>query len=201
MSRLMRIGVLIALVILISASLYAQGTLEPDKTKIIRSINALLTLFIVVSAVICLIRRKKPIGGWLLFYFIWLFFGFLIWCILTISTLPRLNPGNWLDKRGYAYFLATSIPTDLLLLAQLSVSVLLLRTKKWLHVKLLKIILALQIASALVIILIDTKYFPSAAIFRIFDLITTSLWLLYFSFSPRVRSSYQKQKEDIRLIA
>lgn len=192
MNRLMRIGALVMLVVLIAASLYAQGVSpEPGKAKIIRSINALLTLFLVVSVVICLLRRKRPIGGWLLFYFIWLFFGFLIWCLLTISTLPRLIPGNWLDKRNYIYFLATSIPTDALLLAQVSVSVLLLRTRKWLHLQLLKIILGLQIILALVIIFIEIKHLPQAIIYRIFDLITNSLWLLYFSFSPRVRSLCQ----------
>lgn len=189
MNRLARIGALIMLAVLIAAGLYAQGTSQqPDKKAVASSINAISTLFIAVSAIICLVRRKRPIGGWLLFYFIWLFAGFFIWCIITASTLPRFSPANWHDKRIYAYFLAASIPADLLLLAQIALSILLLRTRQWLYLRLLRVILALQIAVALVTVLIDVKYFPPAAIFRAADIITASVWLVYFSFSPRVRS-------------
>src|SRR6266446_656205 len=59
----------------------------------------------------CWLARKKPIGGWLLFFFIQLYLGlaFSILLLVTVS-LKNYNPALWPSTDLYLLFLLSSAP-------------------------------------------------------------------------------------------
>ncbi len=66
---------------IMSSNLLAQ-TDEPTAFQTVRAMKLLCGIIIFI---ICFLRRKKAVGGWLLLYFISLFFGIFVWGILFFS--------------------------------------------------------------------------------------------------------------------
>lgn len=97
------------------------------------------------------------------------------------------------DKRRYIFFLISYLPDNILLIIQTVVSVMLLKLKDWRFVKLLRTVLFIQIVVFFILLPIDGIYFSKNIAIGIIGLIPTLIWLLYFSFSKRVRSVYQRK--------
>ncbi|GBE06009.1 hypothetical protein BMS3Abin10_01651 [bacterium BMS3Abin10] len=141
---------------------------------------------------ICFWKRKNPIGGWLLYYFITLFVGFFISIALTLApdNLSNFNPMLWDDKIMYFFFIVTTVPSDALLLAQIVLTYYLLSSvrRDWKHILILRNILLAEIILSLVSIPIDMNYWPDtgSAFFSGYALVVSSIWYFYFKKSVRV---------------
>jgi len=148
--------------------------------------------------VICYSRRKKAIGGWLLFYFIQLFWGVFLSLILTLTSIRNYNPSEYGSTSLYLLFLMTTIPSFLLRLAQVGLSFKLIpdQHRNWKFVNMLRVILGLELLFALIGIPIDLVHWPENVALDIFALIWPLIWLPYFSFSKRVRSVYLSKDWD-----
>jgi hypothetical protein len=149
-----------------------------------------------VVLIICFFTRKYPIGGWLMFYFISMTLSILIWTAITIPSLPFLNVSQWTDRGRYLIFLFTALPNDLFFLAQFTVSMMLIsrRFRDGRYVDILRIILLSQVVFTLITFPVHMIYIRESAYLDLLGMVAPSVWLLYFTFSRRVRSVYREKK-------
>jgi len=149
--------------------------------SLIISIILPLTIFL-----ICYFRRKEQIGGWLLFYFIQIFFGVLMTLVTSTILFLYLK-----DSSGAGVvMLIIMLPNLIIWLAICVVSIMLTlkRFRAWKYINYLralfvgKMILAILMAAA--------PGLPTMSFILILPYWIT--WLLYFSLSKRVISVYNK---------
>jgi len=147
---------------------------------------------------ICYLRRKKPIGGWLLYYFIALYVGAYISAILTLSSLSNYNPSGWDDKLQYFLFIITSIPGDIFLIAQVVLSFYLISQKRrdWKYVEMLKKVLLASFIFSVASIPVDLSYWPESSFFTIYSAILAIIWFFYFKNSLRVQFVFKEKVWD-----
>lgn len=147
---------------------------------------------------ICFLRRKRPIGGWLLYYFIGLYGGLAISIVLTIPSLPNYNPAQWDTMLHYFLFIITTVPNDLFLLAQvyLSFSLLSQNRRNWKHVETLKTVLLLNFVFSLLSIPIETTLWPESVFFSAYSAALSLVWFFYFKKSVRVEYVFKDRHWD-----
>ena len=71
------------------------STDTPDASSQAGWVGVLLTLLIWY---VCASRRKKEIGGWLLYYYIRLYIGVIIVVLVAVSSYDSYLPEAWADK-------------------------------------------------------------------------------------------------------
>ena len=145
---------------------------------------------------ICFLRRKHPIGGWLLYYFIGLYCGFVIYLATTIPILPNDSPVPWDTRVHYLFFLVTTVPADALLLIQVCLSFFLLSGKRrsWSHVETLKTVLLLDVIFSLLSLPIEIDLWPTSAVFGGYTAIVSMIWFFYFKRSVRVEYVFKDKR-------
>ena len=97
-----------------------------------------------IAALICYKARKRAIGGWLLYYYIQLYGGALILCIISLSSISNYYPQNWADKPLYTLYLLSTIPTDIANILEITVASCLL-SKRFRNSSTVNILVALSI--------------------------------------------------------
>jgi hypothetical protein len=142
---------------------------------------------------ICSRNKTKPIGGWLAYYYYQLYFGLIISCFLIAgvsihSYVPENFPGM---QRTFYLFLASSLPSLLLMLFQGAVATFLLAIRTWDLVELLRKVLVLQAIAEGIGLGIDAKYFPDDFALGLLSFVPTVLWTFYFFKSERVRRVFK----------
>ena len=78
---------------------------------------------------VCSSRKRKPIGGWLLFFYWQLYGGLLITVIMLCATIQTYVPENFEDTRKFWFFLASAIPGLVLFAVKCSVATLLISAR------------------------------------------------------------------------
>jgi hypothetical protein len=139
---------------------------------------------------LCARRRKKPIGGWLAFFYYQVAAGLLVTTIFTISGLHNFNPRIWHDQFLYVLFIISNIPGIIVFLCLACVSAGLLYYREWKWVLRVRIILIAYVVCSAVEGLIDYWYFTENLPIDIYGLIFPSISLAYFYVSKRVKHVY-----------
>lgn len=139
---------------------------------------------------LCARRRKKPIGGWLAFFFYQVAIGLLVTIIFTIAELHNYNPGIWHDHFRYLLFIISTIPEIVVLLCLVGVSMNLLYYRDWKWVLRVRVMLIAYVVCGVVGGLIDYYYFADNVPLDIYGLIFPSVSLAYFYVSKRVKHVY-----------
>ena len=142
---------------------------------------------------ICSRNKAKPIGGWLAYYYYQLYFGLLISCFLIAGvSIHSYVPENFEGvKDKYYMFLASNLPTLLLMLFQAAVATFLLAVRSWDLLELLRKVLVAQAVVEGVGLAIDMKYFPDNIGLSLMSFVPTVLWTLYFFKSSRVHQVFK----------
>lgn len=149
---------------------------------------------IIITWWICNSRKRKPIGGWLLYYYMQLFIGTafsILMTLISIGTLAEnLNVANWGNETmQYFLFVVSFVPSNILLIAELVFGSMLL-SKKFRNRKFynfLRIIIAASFVFGLIGFIIDSSYWPENIALDILPMIGSAFWFLYFTFSKRVK--------------
>jgi hypothetical protein len=165
-------------------------------------IRFLLTLIILIIWFVCAIRRKKEIGGWLLYYYIRLYIGAIIVVVVIVGSRDNYLPEAWINEPDlYPFFLLTTVPGLLLYCAEFVVAEKLRRSRSYAYVPILRYILFANLASSLIAIAINHKYFEgsSQGFFNIMTMIWPIIWIPYFYFSKRVKSVFRKPESAIQI--
>ena len=163
-----------------TALIAAQAASSTQRTG-----NPIAPLGLLVG-VVCYGRRKKPIGGWLLFFFWSVFSGGVISAILVSIDIKSYLPETWNDPLLYSLFLALTDPSRVAELCLIVAAIALLRIKTWSWVVRIRWILAAMILCELIGLLIDTKYFPDNFSLDVYSLIFPLLFLPYMLRSKRL---------------
>jgi hypothetical protein len=149
----------------------------------------------ILWALVCYLKRKNAIGGWLLYYFAGVYAGFLISIVLVFSSggFSNYNPFAWDDKSQYFLFIITTIPNDVLLLSQLVLSIPMMSKKHrdWKYIKILQYVLIAEFLFSLISIPVEFKYWPESVPFSIYSSVFSLIWFLYFRQSARVYHVYK----------
>jgi hypothetical protein len=144
-------------------------------------------LFILI---VCILRRKKEIGGWLLYFLIQMFGGALISVVLLYIGIENYLPGRWSDSALYTLFLLSTIPGALIVTLMAIGAAMLLRTRQWVWVVRLRLLVAADLVTGLISLLIDSLYFPDNLFFSVLALLLPCILLPYLFLSRRVRGVF-----------
>jgi len=151
----------------------------------------------IVAWIVCNARKRNAIGGWLLFFYWQMYGGLLIAAVFFMINIQSYVPENFDDKTRFTLFLASAVPGLLLLLVQTTVATFALGVQTRDMLKLLRGVLIVQVAAAVLALAIDAKYFPDNSVFSILTLIQELLWLAYFFKSARVRHVFAVRDWDV----
>ena len=144
---------------------------------------------IFVAFAIAYVSRRRSIGGWLLYYYLQLYFSFLISFVFVPQLLSNLSPSNWEDSLLYVMFLLSVVPVMAIQLLEVVVATILLFRRSEQNLKILrKTLIALVVTSAIAVPIDITYFGDTLNIFLdVITLVFAVIWLLYFSISRRVK--------------
>ena len=153
----------------------------------------LIWFFIIIW--ICYARRKKAIGGWLLFYLIQLYLASFFSIFIIAGTIASYKTVEWESIYLFLLYLLTTVPQILLLFCQVGLTFWMIPKHKrdWKIIQILKFILLLDLTFSILSVIADFIYWPETLFFSIIGLIWTAIWLPYYYLSKRVRSIYQSK--------
>ena len=156
---------------------------------------------ILIAWWICNSRKRKAIGGWLLYYYMQLFVGTafaILMILISLGTLgENLNIANWGNETmQYFLYIISVIPSDILLVVELVFGSMLL-SKKFRNRKfynLLRITIAASFGFGLIGFIIDSNYWPENIALDVLPMIGSAPWFLYFTYSKRVKFVFIENK-------
>src|SRR5207253_8049083 len=91
---------------------------DSNKSSPTSSLGSLIGVLIVWY--ICSSRRKKEIGGWLLYFYIQLYVGVIVTVAIGLFSFRNYIPSTWATNPSlYPLFLLSTLPTLMLLPVQL----------------------------------------------------------------------------------
>jgi glucan phosphoethanolaminetransferase (alkaline phosphatase superfamily) len=164
-------------------------------------------LILLIIGYICSRKRHEPIGGWLLFYFIQVFFGVfivpIVFLIFTKDVIDNLSPVGWESIGMYSIFLFHSLVGIIYYLCYLAILVVSILIAKNISrfgkmLKLLRRLLLSVVVLSIVLMLIDIGYKSDYIALEIYSTLMLSLWCIYFFKSKRVKDvARQTESEPI----
>ena len=151
-----------------------------------------------IAAFICYRARRRAIGGLLLYYYINVYGGALIICIMTFASFTNYFPQNWADNSLYTLFVISTIPTDLANIAEIIVASFLLnkRFRRTSTVNFLRGIFIFSFIFSIIGLGIDAGHWKESIPFDILGMIWPVIWFFYFTFSKRVNLVFKSNEWD-----
>ena len=141
---------------------------------------------------ICASRRKYEIGGWLLYYYIQLYIGVIVSVIIAIFSFRNYLPVTWAAKPSlYPLFLLSTVPQLFVLPVQLVAAEMLRKSRDYKYVGTLRLVLWIDLATAVVAAVIDLNSFKESLAFDVLALAWPAVWLPYFYVSKRVKRVFE----------
>jgi hypothetical protein len=142
----------------------------------------------IIVGIVCYMARKRPIGGWLLYFYINLYLGLIV----ALALFVLLSFGNhlksaWSSSGLYFLSIAFTLISQLLFVVQAIIATILLKTREWKWIKVLRAILVVDLCWSSISCIIDIVYFPNSLALNFMSLIWPLIWLPYFFRSERVR--------------
>ena len=168
----------------------------PRMLMIARVIASLTLILLMTLGVVCYVSRRKPIGGWLLFFCGQISIGTALGLVSALNNYRQyISP----DQLGFEPWIAllvvkfAPISTGIACVVAMAA---LLAEQTWDAVVRLRYVLISHACTAALAILIDLKYFPQAVPQRAGTAIVVGVWIAYFYSSFRVRSVFLTRDWD-----
>lgn len=121
-----------------------------------------------------------------MFYYWSLYGGILISLLLFGVSFESYVPESFADPKLYHLFLLSVVPLLVVYCAQAVVATLMLSVRTWDMLKLLRNLIIVELAFALLGLAIDIRQFPDNTFFDGYTIVLSSIWIAYFFFSKRV---------------
>ena len=133
--------------------------------------------------------RRRPIGGWLLFFYIQLYLNLIFTLLLFPSLFSELRPADWSSFFDYGMFFLSVVPPAIILILESCIATVLLFRRNERNVRLLRSTLLGLVIASMISIIVDAVYFKehSAISISIVAAIYALVWYLYFTNSRRVQ--------------
>lgn len=142
-----------------------------------------------VGFAIAYLFRRRPIGGWLLYFYMQLYGSLLINAILATTTIGQLDPSGWDSSQRYVWYVFSTVPVLAAMATEAVVGTYLLFRRAEGTVRLMRNVLLAVLVTSAASLCIDLEYFNEAAnlFFDVLTVAFTAMWLAYFRKSKRVR--------------
>jgi hypothetical protein len=142
-----------------------------------------------LAAVIAIFRRKRPIGGWLLYFFFQVVLGLAL--VFATTRWRRYLPDYWGDPSQYLLYAISNLPRIILLIAICALTLLLFYTRQRQWVVAVRLTLLAYAVVTLVKLLVDALYFPENVRLTAISLAFPCVWMVYFAESRRVHRVFE----------
>jgi Protein of unknown function (DUF2569) len=188
-------GLKIAFILIsLHASLFiATPVLAVDELdSAVKSVRSLWSLWNIIVIILCVARRKKEIGGWLLYYYVQLYSGAIFSIILLMFSSQNYLPATWGGATGlYLLFLLSTIPNIMILFIELIYAERLRKSRNFTRIRPVRIVLWFHLGFAVLGLLIDLMAFRDNIPLAVIGLIFPTIWLPYFYYSKRVKKVFR----------
>ncbi len=152
-----------------------------------------------IFAVVCYFRRKESIGGWLLYFYYWIYALFVAYAYDVFAHYRVFLPSAKLDSEHHLALIAIAYPRLFALGVVIGIAMIMLKQREWVWVERLRLALGAEIVIAAVSVALDAKYFPKSFTLNLGRCVMMFLWFLYFCLSDRVYSVFRlKDWESVR---
>jgi hypothetical protein len=155
-----------------------------------RGIDRLLGPTALVFVIVAILRRREEIGGWLLYFYYWIFAVCLIFSCDVILHYRAFLPLHGREAINHQALYLAVFPRLAALYAVLVVSLQLLRNRESVWVERLRAFLLVGVLVGGVSIWIDIRFFPKSAQANGARFAGLLLWFLYFHLSKRVQQVF-----------
>jgi hypothetical protein len=149
-----------------------------------------------IAWLICNGRKRKPIGGWLFFFYWQVYSGLLLSGVFFAVNIQSYVPENFENLRTFGLFLASAVPGLVLYVVKTAVATLLLSARTWDMLKLLRWVMVVEFGAAVLAGVLDAAYFPDNLGLSFLTIVPDALWLAYIFRSARVKHVFQLQDWD-----
>lgn len=140
----------------------------------------------VIIIILCIVRRKQAIGGWLL-YFLSQLLGRTVGVLMTLAeSWPYLRPASWHDTTRYLLFVLSLAPRVAVSCAIAVAVVMLLRTFSWRWIERLRLLLICDVAAHLFWIGAAFHSLTSMRLMAVPFGLLSVITMFYFYYSKRV---------------
>ena len=151
-----------------------------------------------VGFAIAYLFRRRQIGGWLLYFYMQLYGSLLINTILLTSTISQLNPDAWDSAQRYVWYVVSTVPVLISIVAEVTVATLLLIRRTEANIRLMRAVLVALLVASGASLCIDLEYFNDGAnlFFDVLTVLFAAIWLAYFRKAKRVRRVFIEHSWD-----
>ena len=140
--------------------------------------------------------RKQAIGGWLLYFYYWVF-ALLFTSLQDIVRHPNVYSLSFRsDSVSHEALVLAVFPRLFVYIVVGAVATILLIKKEWMWVEHLRVVLSAGVLIAGFSFWLDVRYFPSSIRVNGIRWIGLCLWLLYFFVSKRVHHVFRTHDWD-----
>jgi len=146
--------------------------------------------------VVCITGRKQAIGGWLLYFYYWIF------AVLFISLRDIAQHSNVYsfsfrsDSFNHEALVLAVFPRLFVYIAVGAVAIALLIKREWVWVERLRVVLLAGVLVAGFSLWLDVRYFPGSTRSNLVRCIGLCFWLIYFFVSKRVHQVFRTNDWD-----
>jgi hypothetical protein len=159
-------------------------------------LNAILLPVALVVAVLSYIRRRKEIGGWLMYFYYWIAAVLVVYLKDALGNYRVFLPSSRMDPAKHLALIVAVYPRLLALAAVVVIATAVLNRRDWILIERLRFMLGVTVAIAATSVVLDAIYFPGALFPNVTRCVMLSVWLLYFYFSKRVHHVFQTKDWD-----
>src|SRR3990172_4614270 len=165
----------------------ATPALAADPVSPADSVRGIWGLWNVIIIILSIARRKKEIGGWLLYYYVQLYTSAVFSVVILMFSFQNFLPMTWGGVTGlYFLFLLSTVSGILILFVELFFAERLRKSRNFDYLASLRIVLWIHLTVALLGLIIDLVVFQKNVPLAVIGLVAPIVWLPYFYYSKRV---------------
>jgi hypothetical protein len=142
--------------------------------------------FMLIFIAICWARKRHELGGWLLYFYGWMFLAVYFYLREFLGHIDSYFPSAQIDKARQLALIVTVVPRLLAMLAVLVVMIILSFKRDQVWLQRLKLGLGAAAMIAAISAFMDATYFPRTVPANLRRLIMLVVWLTYLCVSRRV---------------
>jgi hypothetical protein len=146
--------------------------------------------FVIIFIGVCWARKRNEFGGWLLYFYGWMFLMFYSYLREFVNHLGLYLPTAQVDKVQRLALVATVIPRLLATVAVLMAMVILVIKRDMVWLQRLKVTLGAAVIIAGVSVYLDTRFFPTVSPANLRRLVMLIVWFVYLNVSRRVHQVF-----------
>lgn len=143
--------------------------------------------------ILCYVRRKENIGGWLMFFYYQIYASIVLFLLTAIGSAQAYWPSYWDELSDYILFLSAVLFRDFAFVLVAAVASVLLTHRKWVWVRNLRIALIVALGIMVIPLVLDVLFFQDALVWNLLRAIMLGAWLVYFYVSDRVKSVFPEE--------